>query len=328
VTRTALVTGVGGQDGVLAARRLLADGLRVVGTTRPDRGAGPMAPYLDGVEQVSVDLRDIASLTDLIEELRPDEIYHLAAVTTVGAGWARPDEVEAVNVDAVDALVAAVCGVIPEARVFLASSSEVFGPDAANPQDETTPLSPQNPYARSKASLHRIAETARAAGTFVSVGILYNHESPIRPVHFVTRKVARAAAEIASGRRESLSLGNLHTSRDWSAAEDVVDAMVRMARAESPRDYVVASGRLHTIRELVEAAFGAAGVGDPWSHVAQDPDLMRSGDATGWQGDASLLRAELGWTPTTPFEDLIGSMVHADLRRLESGVEEDPAYLE
>lgn len=326
MTRTALVTGVGGQDGVLTARRLLADGLRVVGTTRPG-GAGSMAPYLDGIAQVPVDLRDVAALTGLVEEVRPDEIYHLAAVTTVGAGWARPDEVEAVNVDAVDALVAAVRSTVPEARVFLASSSEVFGPDAANPQDETTPLGPQNPYARSKARLHEIAAAARDAGMFVTVGILYNHESPIRPIHFVTRKVARAAAEIASGRRESLSLGNLHTSRDWSAAEDVVDAMVRMVRAGVPRDYVVASGRLHTIRALVEAAFDAAGVGDPWSHVTQDPELMRSGDATGWQGDASLLRTELGWTPATSFDDLIGSMVRADLRRLESGVEEDPIYL-
>lgn len=325
MNRTALVTGVGGQDGVLAARRLIADGLWVVGTTRPG-GSDAMAPYLDGVEQVAVDLHDVAALTRLVEDLRPHEIYHLAAMTTVGAGWERPEEVEAVNVGAVDALIGAVQGAVPDSRVFLASSSEVFGPEASNPQDESTPLDPQNPYARSKARLHDLAATARDAGLFVSVGILYNHESPIRPTHFVTRKVARAAAEISLGHRESLTLGNLHTSRDWSAATDVVDAMVRMVRADSPRDHVVASGQLHSIRELVEVAFGAADIDDPWSFVEQDPALKRSGDSPGWCGDATRLR-DLGWAPTTTFEDLIASMVRTDLRRIVSGIEEDSTYL-
>lgn len=326
MNRTALVTGVGGQDGVLAARRLSADGLRVVGTIRPG-GSDAMAPYLNGVEHVAVDLHDTAALTRLVEDVRPDEIYHLAAMTTVGAGWDRPDEVEAVNVGAVEALIGAVRDAVPDARVFLASSSEIFGPEAANPQTESTPLNPQNPYARSKARLHDIAATARDTGVFVSVGILYNHESPIRPIHFVTRKVTRAAAEISLGHRESVSLGNLHTSRDWSAATDVVDAMVRMVRADSARDYVVASGRLHSIRELVEVAFDAAGVTDPWSYIEQDPALKRSGDSPGWCGDASRLCADLGWSPTTSFNDLIASMVRTDLRRLESGVEEHPSYL-
>ncbi len=326
VKRTALVTGVGGQDGVLAARRLVAEGWRVVGTTKP--GAPDWAaPYLNGVEQVPLDLRDRETIDQLVREVRPDEVYHFAAVSTVRGGWADPDGVAQINTTAVADLLTATARWSPACRVFLASSSEVFGPEATNPQTESTPLAPANPYAESKAAVHRLAADARDAGRFVAVGILYNHESPIRPTAFVTRKITRAAAEIAARRQEVMTLGNMHTSRDWSAASDVIDAAVRMVRADQPRDYVVASGQLHTIGQLVEAAFAAAGVDDPWSHIEQDPALIRSGDPAGLCGDATALRTDLGWTPTTSFDELITSMVRADQRRLESGIEEDPVYL-
>lgn len=326
VRRTALVTGVGGQDGVLTARRLIAEGVDVVGTTRPG-GSTAMDPYLDGVARVAIDLRDGVALSRLVQELRPDEIYHFAAISSVGAGRDRPEEVEPVNVGAVKVLLRSVREYVPGARVFLASTSEVFGPDAPNPQDESTVLDPQNPYATSKAQVHALAEAARAAGTFVTVGILYNHESPVRPTAFVTRKICRAAAEIASGGRESVALGNLHTARDWSAATDVVEAAVLMARADDPRDYVVASGQLHSIRDLVETAFSCAGVDDPWSRVTQDPGLMRAGDSPGLIGDASALMLDLGWSRQISFVDLVADMVAVDMERIASGVEEHPRYL-
>ena len=326
MNRTALVTGVGGQDGVLMARRLVADGWRVVGTTKP--GASEWAaPYVNGVEQRPLDLRDGDAIDRLVREVEPDEVYHFAAVSTVRGGWADPTGVAQINTSAVADLMTATSRWVPKSRVFLASSSEVFGPEATNPQTESTPLAPANPYAESKAALHQIAADARDAGRHVVVGILYNHESPIRPTAFVTRKITRAAVEIAAGRRESMTLGNMHTSRDWSAATDVIDAAIRMVRADQPRDYIVASGQLHTIGQLVETAFAAAGVDDPWSHIEQDPALIRSGDPAGLCGDATALRTELGWAPTTSFDELITSMVRADQRRLESGIEEDPAYL-
>jgi len=323
---TALITGAGGQDGILTARRLVAEGMRVVGMVRPN-WSSPMAVYLDGVEIVEADLRDAASIDRIVEHAEPDEVYHLGGSTSVAESFADPITVADVNDRATEHLLIACRRHAPEARLALASSAEVFGPDVTGPRDERTPFDPRSPYAESKVAVHAHASAARDQGQHVSVGILFNHESPIRGRRFVTRKITRAAAEIACGRAELLTLGNLNVTRDWGAATDTVDALVRMVRSDDPGDVVVATGVLHTIGDLVEVAFEAAGVADPWSFVVQDPDLMRAQDTPGAVADNTLARERLGWAPSTTFADLIAAMVAADLTRLRTGIEEDPSYL-
>ncbi|GAA4820379.1 GDP-mannose 4,6-dehydratase [Nocardioides caeni] len=326
MTRRVLVTGVTGQDGVLLARRLQAAGDTVIGTVRPAT-TSPMQTYLDGVELVDLDLRDPAGPEKVVEAVAPDEIFHLAGFTSVRDSWDAPEEVTEVNVAAVERLLGAVERHAPDSRVFLASSSEVYGPDATNPQTEETPLAPVSPYGQAKARLHGLAADHRAAGRHVSVGVLYNHESPIRGTGFVTRRISRRVAQIAAGRADRLTLGNLDVSRDWGAATDVVDAMVRMVRADTPGEYVVATGVLHTLRELVEAAFAVADLPEPWTYVEQDPDLVRPVDAPGACGDPSRARTALGWEPTTTFAEVVGAMVRADQERLRRGIDEHPDYL-
>jgi GDPmannose 4,6-dehydratase len=323
---TALVTGVGGQDGILAARRLVAEGCTVVGTVRPG-WSSPLRVYLDGIDVVAADLRDGAAMDDLVAQVRPDEVYHLAGFTSVAESRRDPELVAEVNDRAVERLLVSCREHVPAARVFLASSAEVFGPDVVGRCSETTPLDPRSPYAESKARVHEHAAAARADGQLVSVGILFNHESPIRSRSFVTRKISRAVASIVCGSSEQLVLGNLDVSRDWGAAVDTVDAMIRMVRAAEPRDVVVATGTLRSIRELVEAAAAAGGLDDPWSHVAQDEALMRAADTPGALADTSVATEWMGWSPSTSFADLVASMVSTDVRRIESGVEESADYL-
>lgn len=328
---TALITGVAGQDGVLLARRLLADGHRVVGTRRPG-SMPPLAPYLAGVELREHDIRDDAGFVRLLEAEQPDEIYNLAGFTSVGASWDHRDLVAQVNATAVERVLQALIAwrdrTGREPRFFQASSSEVFGPTAQNPQREDTAHDPQNPYAESKSRAHALTVRAREEyGLFASVGILYNHESPLRDARFVTRKITRAAAGIAAGRRDSLTLGALDVSRDWGAAQDYVAAMQAVLRHDVPGDFIIATGRLHSLKELLELAFAAAGVPDPWAYVRQDESLLRTADSPGLTGDAGKAERELGWTAVTSFEELVAEMVRVDLERLESGVEESPDYV-
>lgn len=327
MTRTAVITGVAGQDGVLLARHLLTEGYTVAGTTLPGV-VSPLRPYLDGVDVVELDLRDTVALTALLADRRPDELYNLAGLTSVADSWAHPELTRAVNADAVERLLDAIASMSPSTKVFQASSSEVFGPDAVNPQDESTPHAPKNPYAESKSVAHQATERRRDEnGLFASVGILYNHESPLRDRSFVTRKISRSAAEIAEGVRDTVTLGNLEVSRDWGAARDFVVAMHASLQQDEPQDYVIATGSLHTIGQLVESAFGVAGVSDPWSHVEQDEALMRLADAPGLCGDARRARESLGWEASTTFDQLVTQMVETDLRRIRSGVEESVDYI-
>jgi GDPmannose 4,6-dehydratase len=326
VTPTALITGVAGQDGVLLARHLVSSGYRVVGTVRPDVST-PLRPYLDGVVIEEHDLRDATGFDHLLETYGPDEVYNLAGFTSVGASWDQPELVMEINAYAVDSMLRSLVkrgGV----KFFQASSSEVFGPDAPNPQDESTPHSPKSPYAESKSRAHEATVRAREdEGLFACVGVLYNHESPLRGAQFVTRKITRAAAEIGEGLRDTVTLGNLEVSRDWGAARDYVVAMHAAVKQQQPADYVLASGRLHTLAELLQVAFAAVGIDDPWPHVEQDPVLLRKADAPGLTGDAGKARRELGWSPTTTFDELVREMVSVDQLRLRSGVEEDVSYL-
>ncbi|HSV37257.1 MAG TPA: GDP-mannose 4,6-dehydratase [Nocardioidaceae bacterium] len=312
---TALVTGVAGQDGIYLARRLLADGTRVVGTVLPGHRTA-MSAYLAGVEVVEHDVRDAVGFRALMDEHAPDEVYNLAAVSSVGASWKEPALAVETNGAAVVRMLETLLARGGSTRFFQAASGEELG----GARD--------SPYARGKTEAHALTTEARERhGLFACAAILYNHESPLRGHQFVTRKITRAAAEISLGKRDRVSLGNLEVSRDWGHARDYVDAMVRIVRHDSADDFVVATGVAHTLEQLLVTAFAAAGIADPWPYVEQDPGLVRPTDTAVMVGDYSRTGAELGWAPETTFEQTIAEMVAVDLRRVRSGVEEDGSYL-
>ncbi len=318
---TALITGVAGQDGVFLARLLRADGLRVVGTASP--GSASLARngvYLDGVEVVPLDVRDGAGIAAVVADTAPDVIYNLAALSSVGQSWEQPELTRQVNTDAVEHLVAAALALRDrtgrDVRFLQASSAEVRGAGA------------DSPYARSKAAAEEIVRAARADhGLHASCGILFNHESPLRAVRFVTRKITRAAAEIALGRRDSVTLGNLDVRRDWGFAGDHVAAMRLLAEGAEPLDVEIGTGVAHSLGDLLDVAFEAAGAGDAASYVVVDPALVRPVDAAVTVADPEPARRLLGWEARTTFAEVVRHMVEVDLIRLRSGVEDSAAYL-
>ncbi len=319
--RTALVTGVAGQDGIHLARLLLARGTRVVGTVRSDEPGMPARMvYLDGVHLEHHDLCDHASFAELLERHRPDEVYNLAGFSSVGASWNEPELVSMVNgtsvVRMLESLVAHRDRHAADVRFFQASSAEEFGGAASSP------------YARAKTTARDATAYFRDHyGLFACSGVLHNHESCLRPPHFVTRKITRAAAEIKLGRSDRLALGNLDISRDWGAVRDFVEAMILMLLLDDPTDLTIATGTLHSLRDLLETAFTAAGLDHPWQYVEQDRSLMRPNDTAVLSADMSVTERLLGWSATTSFEDLVAEMVDVDLRRVRSGVEESAEYL-
>jgi GDPmannose 4,6-dehydratase len=325
--RTALVTGVAGQDGTYLSRYLDSLGYDVVGTVLPG-AAHPLRLYLPDIALEPLDLRDTDGMRRLLTAHQPDEIYNLAAVTQVGEAWADPELTHEVNTTAVARLLGLVQEVVPSARVLQPSTSQIYGTRTANPQDESTPHDPHNPYAESKSLAHvATVERRERDGLHVSVGIFYNHESPLRGVEFVTRRITQAAAEIAAGRRETITLGNLDAARDWGAAGDYVVAMHAMLQRDEPGDFTIATGRLRTLRELLEVAFAAAGVDDPWSRVEQDPALLRQKDTPGLAGNPRRAREVLGWEATTSFEEMVAEMVHVDEIRVATGIQESSEFL-
>jgi GDPmannose 4,6-dehydratase len=309
----AFVTGIGGQDGGYLAERLLVEGLEVHALAH-DREPPPRAP---GVELHTGDLARIDDVRALLLDLAPDEVYNLAAVSSVARSWDQPDLTALVNGTAAVALMESARQVQEKqgrrVRFVQASSAEIFGQPDKSPQDESTPVRPVNPYGAAKAHAHLSAGVYRRRDLHAVSVVLYNHESPRRPATFVTRKITSTVAAIAQGRRERLSLGNLDARRDWGWAPDYVDAMVRAARAEVPRDYVVATGVSHSVRDFAAAAFHRAGIEDWEGLVDCDPELVRPVDPTELAGDATLARRELGWAPTVDFAELVGRMVDADL---------------
>ena len=330
----ALITGVTGQDGVYLSRHLLAEGYRVVGTASPG-GASiqAMAPYLVGVEVRELDVIDRQGFASMLEDCRPTEIYNLAAFSSVGASWGSAELVGEVNGMAVLRILEELVRYRERhgkvARFYQASTSEVFGAADQQPQNENTPHHPRSPYAAAKSFAHHLTVNYRESyGLFACSGLLYNHESPLRGGQFVTRKITRGVAEIALGLRESLTLGNLDVRRDWGAAEDYVRSMRLMLAQDEPSDFIIASGVCRSLSELLSVAFAAAGLGDGMQYVRQDPKLMRPADVAELRGDSTKAREGIGWAPTVTFEAVIEHMVHADMARLTSGIEEDPAYLD
>jgi GDPmannose 4,6-dehydratase len=319
--RRALITGIAGQDGSYLAELLVAKGYDVTGMVRDpdDRGRPNLAGVADRVALVGGDLLDPATLVDALGAVRPHELYHLAAPTFVPTSWEDPASI----LDAIGGATATLLGAArrldPEMRIFVATSSEVFGDAGESPQSERSPMRPRSPYGVAKLAAHGLVGALREHfGTFVVGGITYNHESPRRPAHFLPRKVTRGAAAIALGLQDELVLGDLDAVRDWSHAADIVRGAWLSLQVDTPSDYVFASGVGRTVGDLVEAAFAAAGVSSE-GRIRVDPAFVRAPEPWAPVGDPSHARAVLGWEPEIGFEELIAEMVAADLAELRAG---------
>jgi GDPmannose 4,6-dehydratase len=318
VSKRALITGITGQDGSYLSELLLDNGYEVFGIVR--RASAPnlwrIQHLLDRIRLLPADLLDQLSLIRALAEVRPAEVYNLAAMSFVPASWDQPMLTGEFNAQGVTRVLEAIRHVDPSIRVYQASSSEMYGKVREVPQTELTPFYPRSPYGVSKVYGHYITVNYRESyGLFACSGILFNHESPRRGLEFVTRKVTDGVARIRLGLADSLSLGNLDAQRDWGFAGDYIRAMWLMLQQEEPADYVIATGESHSVKELVQVAFGHAGL-DWQKHVTLDPALIRPAEVDRLIGDASKARRELGWAPTVDFRGLVQMMVDADLERL------------
>jgi len=318
MNKRAIITGITGQDGSYLAELLLEKGYEVVGTMR--RSSAPnlwrIEHLLGRVTLKPADLLDQLSLLRLIDEVRPAEIYNLAAMSFVPASWDQPMLTGEFNAQGVTRLLDAVRQVDTSIRVYQASSSEMFGKVREVPQNEQTPFYPRSPYGVSKVFAHYITINYRESYNLFAVsGMLFNHESPRRGLEFVTRKVSDGVARIKLGLADSLPIGNLEAHRDWGFAGDYVRAMWLMLQQKKADDYVIATGVSHSVRELLEIAFARVGL-DWQKYVHVDPALLRPAEVEHLLGDASKAKAELGWTPSVSFKELIEMMVDADLARL------------
>jgi GDPmannose 4,6-dehydratase len=315
----ALITGITGQDGSYLAEFLLAKGYQVVGVVRrtSHHSYERIEHLLERVEILPADLLDQHSLTTVIKETEPDEVYNLAAQSYVPTSWTQPVLTGEFTALGVTRILEAIRLAWPRAKFYQASSSEMFGRAMETPQRESTPFYPRSPYGVAKCYGHWITVNYRESyGMFAVSGILFNHESPRRGIEFVTRKVTDAAARIKLGLASELRLGNLDARRDWGFAGDYVDAMWRMLQRAEPADYVIGSGETHTVRELVEIAF--ARVGLEWQkYVKIDPRFIRPAEVDILLADPGKANREIGWTPTMDFKGLVTMMVDADLAALK-----------
>ncbi len=314
----ALITGVTGQDGSYLADLLLAKGYEVVGVVRrtSHHSYERIEHLLDRIEVVAADLLDQHSLTVVIQDSRPDEVYNLAAQSYVPTSWTQPVLTGEFTALGVTRILEAIRLAHPTARYYQASSSEMFGKVTETPQRESTSFYPRSPYGVAKVYGHWITVNYRESyGLYAVSGILFNHESPRRGIEFVTRKVTDGVARIKLGLARELRLGNLEARRDWGFAGDYVDAMWRMLQQDQPQDYVVGSGETHSVRELVELAFAHVGL-DYRQYVVSDPKYHRPAEVDLLLADPSKARRELGWTPTVGFTELVAMMVDADMERL------------
>ncbi len=317
-TKTALITGITGQDGSYLAELLLERGYRVVGMTRRTSTEvhERIEHLVERIEIVSGDLLDQSSMTQLIGAVRPHEVYNLAAQSFVPTSWTQPVLTGEFTALGVTRVLEAVRAVDPRIRVYQASSSEMFGKVQETPQSERTSFYPRSPYGVAKVYGHWITVNYRESyGLFAVSGILFNHESERRGKEFVTRKITDGVARIKLGLQEKLGLGNLDAKRDWGFAGDYVRAMWLMLQQAKPDDYVIATGRTHTVREFCRLAFAAAGL-EYEAYVYEDARFMRPAEVDLLIGDPSKAKRELGWEPTVSFEGLVERMVAADLDRL------------
>ncbi|MDA0672762.1 MAG: GDP-mannose 4,6-dehydratase [Cyanobacteria bacterium] len=318
---TALITGITGQDGYYLSQLLLSKGYRVVGLVPPGR-QGSVAKLDELATQVEVrllDLTDAQALQAAVAELQPQEIYNLAAPSFVPASWEDPLGTLDLITGTATRLLDGIRQAGLETRFYQASSSEIFGDVQSSPQSETTPFRPKNPYGAAKLHAHwTMVHHRDRYGLFACSGVLYNHESPRRPPQFVTRKVTLAAAAIKLGLRDRLPMGNLEAKRDWGFAGDYVEAMWRMLQADSPEDYVIGTGILHTVQDLVATAFASVDL-DWQAYVDVDPNLLRRDEHFQLVADPHKANTQLHWSPQVSFTALVETMVRTDLERLRSG---------
>jgi GDPmannose 4,6-dehydratase len=318
--KTALITGITGQDGSFLAELLLGKGYRVVGMTRRSSTDvhERIQHIVDDIEFVSGDLLDQSSITSIVAAVKPDEIYNLAAQSFVPTSWHQPVLTGEFTALGVTRVLEAVRTVTPKIRFYQASSSEMFGKVQAVPQNEETPFYPRSPYGVAKVYGHWITVNYRESYDLFAVsGILFNHESERRGKEFVTRKISDGVARIKLGLQKELRLGNLDAQRDWGFAGDYVRAMWLMLQQDVPDDYVVATGRTHAVREFVRLAFAAVDL-DWEPYVVVDPRFYRPAEVDLLVGDPSKARTRLGWSPEVSFEQLVDRMVRADVQRLSS----------
>lgn len=317
--KRALISGITGQDGSYLAELLLAAGYEVHGLVRrvaledPSHRLSRLTPILDRIQLHSASLESFPSLYTAVQQIQPDELYHLAAQSFVSYSFDDAFSTFRANIDGTHYILESVRQGAPQCKIYYAASSEMFGNPVETPQTERTPLYPRSPYGVSKVTGFHLARNYREAyGLFICSGILFNHESPRRGFEFVTRKVSSYAARIKLGLAKELPLGNLEARRDWGYAEDYVRAIHLMLQQEKPDDYVVATGEMHSVRELCKLAFECVGL-DYRDHVVSRPQFYRPAEVHALQGDASKARKTLGWQPSCSFQQLVERMVEHDL---------------
>ncbi|HHD11197.1 MAG TPA: GDP-mannose 4,6-dehydratase [Deltaproteobacteria bacterium] len=338
MSKTALITGIRGQDGAYLAKLLLEKGYRVYGADRRSSDAGNWRLKELGIEQdvevVYMDLLELTNIMRTVERVKPDEVYNLAAQSFVGVSFEQPILTSEVDAMGVLRLLEAIRTIKPDTRFYQASTSELYGKVQEIPQTEKTPFYPRSPYGVAKLFGHWMTVNYRESyGMFACSGILFNHESPLRGLEFVTRKITHSVARIKKGLQDKVVLGNLDAKRDWGYAAEYVEGMWLMLQQEEPDDYVLATGETHSVREFVEAAFGAAGYKIEWEGegvnttgrdkatgsvlVEVSPEFYRPAEVDILIGNPEKAEKKLGWKPRTKFKELVAMMVEADLRRVE-----------
>jgi len=321
MARTALITGITGQDGSYLAELLLKKGYKVHGLVRrlSVPNVGNIRHIADDLVLADGDLIDQTSLNSAVKEASPDEVYNLAAQSFVATSFVQPVLTGEITGLGAVRLLEAVRSEAPDARVYQAASSEMFGKVTVEPQDESTPFHPRSPYGVAKVYAYWASINYREAyGMFVSNGILFNHESPRRGVEFVTRKISHGVARISLGLQETISLGNLDAKRDWGYAAEYVDLMWRTLQHGRPDDFVGATGEAHSVKEFVEEAFRVAGIRNWEKRVKVDEKHLRPAEVYNLRGNGAKAKKTLGWTPKTKFKQLVKLMVEADLEALAS----------
>ena len=328
--KTALITGITGQDGAYLSQLLLDKGYRVFGVIRRSSHRGVedhRLRWLGVAHRVTLldgDLADLSSLVRIVKEVQPDEIYNLAAQSFVASSWRQPVLTANITAVGVTNMLEAMRAVKPDTRFYQASSSEMYGKIQQPQQSETTPFYPRSPYAVAKLYGHWITVNYRESfGMHASSGILFNHESPLRGIEFVTRKITDGVARIKLGLADQLRLGNIDAKRDWGHARDYVKAMWLMLQQDKPDDYVVATGRTTTVRDMCRIAFDHAGL-DMDKHLVIDPALYRPAEVEVLLGNPAKATATLGWKAETALEEMMVEMVDADLERLKAGKGRNP----
>ena len=318
--KRALITGITGQDGSYLAEFLLAKGYKVYGLVR--RLSVPndtnIEHFKDKVTFIEGDLRDQASINQAVKISQPDEVYNLAAQSFVATSWKQPELTSEITGIGVLKVLEAVRHFAPHAKMYQASSSEMYGNATENIQDEQTKFRPRSPYAIAKLYAHWIAINYRESyGLFVCSGILFNHESPRRGIEFVTRKITHGVAKIKLGLTQELVLGSLDAQRDWGFAGDYVEAMWLMLQQDKPEDYVISTGETHSVQDFVQEAFKAAGIDNWQAYVRQDPQFMRPTELFMLQGNSARANNKLGWKPKVNFQKLVQMMVAEDIHKLQ-----------